>query len=301
VLNSGLLETAIGLVLIYMILSFLSTGINEWIATLTQRRSEFLEQGVKRLLGSELGQSLYQHPLLLALRRHTRRGDRRPSYIPAGTFSKVVLALLPSIGSGGSGRAVEVMIKDIDNKQVQESLLTLWADAGQQLDKFKAEIEQWFNDTMDRVSGWYKRRTQLVTFVVAVGVAVTLNADTIRIATTLWTNPTLRAALVVQAEQAVQQHDSNPPETTIPTVKESLKQVQSLPLPLGWTSANKVDSATNREDPRAAPDSFWEILIKVLGLFITACALTIGAPFWFDILKKFINIRGAGKPSDTKQ
>lgn len=298
-INSGLLEAAIGLVLIYMILSFLSTGINEWIATLSERRAQFLQDGIERLLGADLSQTLYKHPLVAALGRKTGRGDRRPSYLPGPTFAKVVTAI---IGSQHPGADMEQMINDVDNLQVRDALLTLWKDAGSEIGKFKVAIEGWFDDTMDRVSGWYKRRTQLVTFVVAVGIAVTLNADSIRIATTLWTNPTLRSALVVQAEQAVQQQkptgsESSPP-TAPPTIQQSLNQVQSLPLPLGWTSAD------DQQDPRALPDSFLEVLIKILGLLITACALTVGAPFWFDLLQRFVNIRAAGKvpsPEDAKK
>lgn len=235
--------------------------------------------------------SFYDHPFVKALTRKTSTRDGKPSYIPNRTFASVVTAILPSLGDQNEGRSLEQMVRDIPDEDLRKSLLTLLREAGGNFENLKDGIERWFDDAMDRVSGWYKRRTQLVTFVVAIGIAATLNADTVRIATTLWTNPTLRSTLVAQAEQAVNEGQAgsseqqtaspqatatptatatpqptpSPTKPATPTVQESIDQVKALPLPLGWTSANK-------RDPRALPDSVWEWVIKALGLMLTACA-----------------------------
>lgn len=309
-MGSGLLETAIGLVLVYLTLSFLCMGINEWIARATKMRATFLEDGIKRLVGSDISETVYKHPLVRAL---SEERDRRPSYIPGKTFSRVLLAVIPTLGqtttTGKPPAVSRAMLERIDNEHVKKTMLLLWDEAGGKIDDVKRSVEGWFDDTMDRVSGWYKRRAQTITLIVALGVAVTLNADTIRIATTLWTNPTLRSALVAQAEQTVQQPDAKETPSP-PTVAESLQIVQALPLPLGWQPADaKIPkreapsgktpadtTMTQVEDPRALPGNFWEVLIKLLGLVITAGALTMGAPFWFDLLQRFVGIRAAGKP-----
>ena len=36
------------------------------------------------------------------------------------------------------------------------------------------------------------------------------------------------------------------------------------------------------------------LIKKFAGWFMTGLALSLGAPFWFDLLSKFVNIRGAG-------
>jgi hypothetical protein len=48
------------------------------------------------------------------------------------------------------------------------------------------------------------------------------------------------------------------------------------------------------------------ILLKLIGWLITAGATVLGAPFWFDTLKKLVNIRGTGvnpaeKPAESKK
>ena len=63
-------------------------------------------------------------------------------------------------------------------------------------DKIKAELVAWFDNAMDRVSGWYKRWTQLIGFIVALIMAAGLNIDTIKVADTLWTQPKLAQDLI---------------------------------------------------------------------------------------------------------
>jgi hypothetical protein len=50
--------------------------------------------------------------------------------------------------------------------------------------------------------------------------------------------------------------------------------------------------------PAADVNLCWFWLTKVLGWFVTGLALSLGAPFWFDLLGKFMNIRGAGPKPD---
>jgi len=43
--------------------------------------------------------------------------------------------------------------------------------------------------------------------------------------------------------------------------------------------------------------TFWP---KLIGLLVTAFALSLGAPFWFDMLNKVVNIRNAGRAPDER-
>jgi hypothetical protein len=69
-----------------------------------------------------------------------------------------------------------------------------------------------------------------------------------------------------------------------------LKQQEMMlrPFPIGWPG-------------NAAELDFWGWILKFLGCLWTGLALSLGAPFWFDLLQKFMNIRGAGtNPDDEK-
>ena len=105
--------------------------------------------------------------------------------------------------------------------------------------------EQWFDDTMDRASGWYKRRIQLITIIIALFLTVLTNADTVTITYSLWKNPTLRAMLVEKAKNRtespqsnVEYSDKNKPLN--PTAKPAKDELDSLQMVLSHESASEV-------------------------------------------------------------
>jgi hypothetical protein len=92
--GSNVLDVVIGLVLVYLLLSLVTTSIREALAGVWKTRARFLKEGIKELLGTgaedggPLLASFYQHPTIFALYRH---GDKNPSYIPARSFSTALL------------------------------------------------------------------------------------------------------------------------------------------------------------------------------------------------------------------
>jgi hypothetical protein len=175
-------------------------------------------------------------------------------------------------------------------------LLILLDEAKADLGKLQEGIEVWFNNAMDRASGWYKRRTQLIVFVIAAAATAAANADTIQIAKTLANDPALREALVAQAQEFAK----NPPpasqgsgaqpqgntavgaaQSQAEFIRENAATLQNLGLKLGWQDESKARIV-------------W--LNKILGLLLTSLAVSMGAPFWFDMLNKIIAVRATGKP-----
>lgn len=179
------------------------------------------------------------------------------------------------------------------------------------LDRARLSVEQWFDDAMDRASGIYKRRTQWWLLVIAAVVTIMLGADTFRLYDSLATNPSLRSALVAQAEQATgaggilerptstatadttgttttDDTEAAPPPPSTGAVFEELERT-SLPFGYGdWPGS--VGRATD-----ASEWAVW-LIAKFFGLLVTTFAVALGAPFWFDLLNRVANIRAAGKP-----
>ena len=174
-------------------------------------------------------------------------------------------------------------------EDIRRTLTVLLNDASGDIRALHDKIEVWFNNTMDRVSGWYKRSAQTVTLVLALIICVIANADTISITRALSNDPALRDAIVAQAKQyAAQAPDTTAADSTnrpSTRIRESIGELEGLGLPLGWTSATM---------PRGA--EAWSL--KIIGILLTTCAVSLGAPFWFDILNKIIQIRNAGKSPD---
>ena len=207
-----------------------------------------------------------------------RGKPRYPAYLPARAFAS---ALLDFDGTGAK-RSVEDAINAVPSAPARKALMTLWLDANGDAVAFRRAVESWFDDAMERVSGWYRRRIHLVTWVLAIAVAVVLNVDTVRIADHLWKDETVRAAVVARTERPPSSATEPPPVSTVATSVDSLEELQ---LPIGWSAESQPDDGW---------DWFLTVWRKAIGLLLTAAAVTLGAPFWFDLLGKVARVRSAG-------
>jgi hypothetical protein len=416
--GSGVIDTAIGLIFVFLLVSMLVTIANELIAAVLYSRAKWLRIGIVRLLGSEWAQKLYEHPLIegSAVRGGSGGQSQRwwsafrgngPSYIPAASFTAVLLGVLsegettlpeirralqsvadgaaapstrledlrlellaaaaaarlpqglaqalqddmkrllapapplsPTAGGDetlvytvGDARAdlqrfidgmprryLHELIDRVPVDRVRRTLLVLLHDAEGDIDAFKQNVSDWFNNAMDRVGGWYKRRAQWVTAGLGLLVAVAVNVDAVLVVRHLETHPGERDALVAQARAYAERPAPAPaasaPAADITPELQRFAAVQSrlehLALPIGWVRA-AAQGPGGAAAPRTglAPDESetryflvwprsWEALadtvaFHAIGWLITALAATLGAPFWFDTLNRFISIRSAGK------
>ena len=125
-------------------------------------------------------------------------------------------------------------------------------------------------------------------WVLAMTVAVALNVDTIRIADHLWKDKTVRAAVVARTRTRPRQRARRSP-----TSRRTWTRSDELELPIGWTIETR---------PEDGWDWFLTAFTKAIGLVLTAAALTLGAPFWFDLLGKVARVRSAGsQPEKAEQ
>jgi hypothetical protein len=107
-------------------------------------------------------------------------------------------------------------IQSLPSKQVRDALTALVDAAGNDVGKVRQNIEDWYNSSMDRVSGWYKRRSQVIVLVLGLIVAIAVNADSLAITKRLWTDRALRESLVSAAD-AYAKANANLSSTPTPT------------------------------------------------------------------------------------
>jgi hypothetical protein len=317
--GSGILEVAIGILFVFLLVSLLCSALREGIEAWTRTRAAYLERGIRELLQDELGQGLasqfFNHPLIFCLYPDEYRpgstepkprilsgGGNLPSYIPARNFALALLDIaargpqtdLLSTSSASpvlSLAGVRANIANLDNPAVQRVLLTAIDTAQGNLDEARANIEAWYDSGMERVSSWYKRSTQSVILAIAIVVAGAGNINTLTIANYLYNNETARAAIVERAKAAVAN-----PDILQQSSDQTKKDLAELQLPVGW--ANGPIAWT---PPKSPPLPRWQQgLVAVFGCLLTAFAGTLGAPFWFDVLKRVMTIRAAVKPDDTR-
>lgn len=270
--GSNVLEVAIGLIFVYILLSLLCSTINEQVfAPFFALRAKTLEAGIQNMLANpEVVRQLYDHPLIKALSQYaTSSKPRKPSYIPADLFALALTDVIQSYKINPTAT----------NSTVSEVLLSLIKKANGNPAQELASIEKWYNDTMDRVSGWYKRKVQLIIFALGLVIVVGLNIDTISIITRL-SNDTVARAVIVSAAQG-----ANNTQIDTEMLQKNIAKVQPV-IDLGWASS-------------PLPADFRGWVLKIVGLLATTFAISLGAPFWFDLLNKFMTLRSSGPPPPT--
>jgi hypothetical protein len=286
-LDFAALDVALGLIFVYAVLALVCSALNETISSIFSWRATYLREGVANLLdpenyaqGQELAKQIYAHPIVNSLIRPVSpKGKLRyPAYLPARAFAAALL----DFDATGAKRSVEEAIAAVPSAQARKALTTIWLEANGDVVAFRRAVESWFDDAMERVSGWYRRRVHLVMWVLAIAVVVVLNVDTVRIADHLWKDKTVRDAIVARTENPPSTATGTPPVTAVATNVDTLKQ---LSLPIGWSAETSPDDGW---------DWFLTVWRKAIGLVLTAAALTLGAPFWFDLLGKVARVRSAG-------
>lgn len=447
-LASSFLDTAIGIIFVFLLLSIIATTVNEIILSYLNMRGRMLLDGIKTLLNDNLKDAdglvtlLYNHGQIyglfkgefnpvatrwnkLPIFRDKKKVDL-PSYIPSGSFANAFIGVLAAKASqdkrtawdnakqaattavstaktandqakttlsdanstqaqkdaarqaAGAAQAAAdaaqiaanialfAMFKEVaddlstNNDKVGKPLQALLATASNDLTKLTASIETWYDSAMDRVSGWYKYRTQWVLFWIGLVLAVTLNADTLNIVKQISTNDTLRQSIVAaaakakapevsgqgkpqnanagdaggsqaggdQAKNDAGTQTSGQQGNAVANLKNQYDEVatqiaavKDLGIPLGWGNCafptgwwpfhapdsppnGKRDCVVNQGlivAPGSIENREFEGWFALGGWLLTAIAVSLGAPFWFDLLNKFMVVRSTVKPQEKSQ
>jgi len=403
-LGNTALDVVIGLVFIYLLYSLLGTVMMEMISSFLALRARNLRYALARMLMDEktYNENTLKKAFFGILNSLVRVGGwwvnledkdlynkffkqpsikylgsgglvNRPSYLSAENFSK---ALIDSIRHNDPdipllARFEIGLEKTKIGKETRAHLRSLLDDANNDLNKFKALLEQWYNDTMERATGWYKRSTQMILIAIGFVLAIAFNVDSIAIIKKLSTDKQAREQLVKMAtdfsennkaliEEVTKKDTATDPSVaqlndrlnSLSEVKKKLEQdiynSQSL-LSSNWylTDTLTVYSTIPKSipanfklmkhslvngkmiylvvhqsiDPRVMERSlssklssdektikvktFWYKVKYVFtsyhffGYFLTVLALSLGAPFWFDLLNKLVKLRTSKSISDS--
>jgi len=268
-----------------------------------RRMMDRVRLGTRRLIGISPEEPLViqADPLLL------------PAYIPSRTFALALIDILNANKETGEAAMTSITKTLADhnwkfrNNRAGQALFTLALDAKGDLVAFQRNLEQWYNDGMDRVSGWYKRYIQRVLIVIGLVMAIAFNVDSIRVARTLWLDRDARQAMVSAAGSYTTGHSAPAkPTDDVETLKAQLQQnvkafndvtTTSL-LPLGWKHPWKDYKSYWKDDQKSAALSGLRLMA---GWLMTALAISLGAPFWFDTLNRFMVVRSTVKPQEKSK
>lgn len=289
-INSAILEVAIGLVFLYLVLSTVSSQVKELIARFFDMRATALEKAIRNMLAdpnSTLTGALMKSHLITG----TAQPGAKPTYISSRNFA---LALFDFVAPAtmGQSRTIDDLKKGVSKLPavLQTAALGMLDDAQGDVNKARASVEHWFDDTMERVTGQYKRRANRYIAVIGLLLCAAVNADTLMIVHELWNDQALRGAVTAQAEARLRQPQNG---ETPASLKEALNSIRDTSVPpVGWAS----------DGVRGLPHGLFPWGMKILGILISGVAVALGAPLWFDILNKFVNVRLNGnRPPDSRE
>jgi hypothetical protein len=304
-----MLDVAIGLTFVYLLLSFVSSSVREAVEAWTKSRAAFLERGLLALLESsgahadtahQLVESLYNHPRINGLfeGRYVRAGTARlradarrlPSYIAASTFADALIDTIARRGRNVPSRAnlidrLRLGAEAIDNESIRSVILSAINSSGGDTAAVRSAIEAWYNAGMDRVAGWYRRRTHWIVIGVATVITIGLNVNTITVFRALEQNPALRQSIVERAGTAG--------AAASLTGEQAKSELNRVSLPIGWSNVSwpAAGEWTSGANVVAA-------VMALAGWALTIFAISLGAPFWFDLLNKVIVVRATVKPTE---
>lgn len=165
-----------------------------------------------------------------------------------------------------------------------------------EVEQFSQEIEKWFNRGMERATGVYKRNAKAVAIIIGISTAIAINADSFHIATRLAKDPLLRSTVTQAADQLVAHSNASNAQLSenLTQVKTAVDQaLQEIPFPIGY------DPQVIEQQQEAEKD--WPLPLvprRFLGWLVSGLAISMGSNFWFDVLKKIVDIRNTGKKGD---
>ncbi len=308
------LDVVIGLVIYFLFMSLVASALVEMISAWTRQRGRMLRSAVDATTngGDAFNNALYLHPLIYGLFESTKVGaDEKkslPSHIPSDVFAQAYVetvigmpiaevgdlgmvfssesriwpdARIPKEASGArsSGGTVkfgeEIKIPKTDLDDAYRALRPHVIAAGGDRERTLKCVATHFDRVNDRIKGRYRRWISYWLFAIGFGLACGTNGDSTRIVNRLVNNSDLRNQLVHSAELDLKSGDLSR-ETTL----DRIRVIEGITG--GWQT-----------DPIFAPGglTLWAGFLKVLGLLITALAVSLGAPFWYDLLNKLVRLR----------
>lgn len=323
------LDVILGVSFIYLILALACSAFMEMYAQFVRLRASVLRRTIHRMFGDDRSEGaaltahhFYQHALILTLGETPIFNVKWlpfltwPSYIKPETFAAVLLDLMPRTEEGNP---------DLEKGGFanQDILRLFWDESSHNPVLFRKKIETWYQDTMERSTGWYKRRVQVRLLVIAGVLCILGNIDTIHITKTLWQSPELRAEMVAMAENYEQYADAVNRLESDKAENENLEQAlaakdqgekyisilkeDGLNLPIGWENEIRKLDPEKFENTEPSVGDYMQYVFnprnkgllyspeKWVGIFVSIIAVSMGAPFWFELVGKLVSLRSAGK------
>jgi hypothetical protein len=279
------LEVVIGLIVVYYLLGSIVSLVTQWINETLESRGKALEQYLIKIVGDKKIGDLIKLPQIQALRPIRYKGllSVFGSVTEPKRIEKIPVATLVDAFFDLSGLTAK---KEMDLLQLAELIDKLpdsegkkafinWINQGvTSIEDLRTRTTAYFTGMLEQAAATFRARARSFVIILSVGVTVLFGTDTIQLARALWTNAELRAIAAAQADVVVAREGANADLSSI------INDLSAFSIKIGWWQTQHFPETSNVLD--------WAsfIFLKVVGLSITAAAVSQGSSFWYDLLKK---------------
>ncbi len=309
------IEVAISIVFVYLSLSVVTSIVLEFFSTIMNLRGRELRKAIYGMMDESgvvdaLTRRIEKSPLLQSFRRSSRR---TPSYIDSASYASSLLNNLPDYHSLGDLNTMEFRIKSMQKSDVKQVLLEFNTFMPDELEK---KVAAWYDQSMDRFKGHFKRFVKKYLVLIGFIIAAAINADSIRVFHLISENASLRdnyiseATEVINTYKSYQEYVDEKGKELLPEEAEQLSSVFTKASQIIEDDLNKIAKAevfgwskvefTEKNEAGIGDFQFWGL--KLLGIMLSALAISMGGPFWYDVLAKITPLGGKGnKPKKVEE
>jgi len=286
------LEVAVGLIVVYYVLGSIVSTITQWINELLESRGKALEQYLIKLVGehkeNKYLNDLVSLPQLQALRPIRYKGlfsifssATEPKKLEKIPVSTLVDAYFDIVGLTSKKELDLLQLAELVDKLPEsegKKAFINWINQGvTSITDLRARTSAYFTGMMDQAAATFRARARSFVIMLSFGITILFGTDSIQLAKTLWTNAELRAIAAAQAGAVVAREGANA------DLSELIDSLGAYSIKIGWWQTQQLPASSDLVGWAAF------VSLKILGLAITAIAVSQGASFWYDLLKKIVS------------
>lgn len=279
------LEVAIGLIFVYYILGSIVSLITKWINEMLETRGIAMERYLKKIVGDQNLGDLVNLPQMKALRPIRYKNmfsvfgsvtePKKIEKIPVATLVDAYFDLTGLTGNRDLNLLqLAELVDKLPDSEGKQAFIS-WINQGvTSIEDLRKRTTAYFTGLMDQAAATFKANARSFVILLSLGITLLFGTDSIQLAKTLWTNAELRALAAAKAEMVVLQEGADA------SIDDLIQELGDLTIKIGWWQTERP--AANAE----TMDWVWFVGLKVLGLGLTAAAVSQGSSFWYDLLKK---------------
>jgi len=282
---SLVLEVALGLILVYYILGSIISLATQWVNEFFETRGKALERYLIKIVGDKRIGDFISLPQLQSLRpiRYKNPLSVFGAITEPKKIEKIPVATLVDAYFDFAGLTANQELNLLQLAELVDKLpdsegkraFISWINQGvTSIADLRTRTTAYFTGMMEQAAATFRANARSFVILMSIGITVLFGTDSIQLAKTLWSNAELRALAVAKAEVVAAQ------EGAVATIDDLIKELSDLTIKIGWWQTERPAAGATVMD--------WAlfILLKVIGLGLTAAAVSQGSSFWYDLLKK---------------